>query len=169
MSSAFTTYRILCSTTPDLEVEQSVFLAAIAGFAEQVTMPEWALFAAATFRPPFDAEFNRPAVEANIRMCDFFIEILGGTSPPPVYKGFIDYALQCTADPAMPMRASTVLFRGSQAGGDLRALRQALDADPHCDVREYRDASDLAVELRRVFDDWYSQVRRSQGASAISG
>ena len=161
MPGSFTTYRILCSTTPELDTEQEIFLAANADFAEQVCMPEWVLFAAATFRPPFQAELNKAAVEANIRMCDFFIQIFGEKSPPAVYKGFVDYALQCTADPAMPMRAATVLFHDSAgASEEMRALRKALDADPQCDVRTYKDGDDLAIQLRQVFQDWYSQVKR---------
>ena len=161
MPGNFTTYRILCSTPPELETEQDVFLAANSEFAEQVTMPESVLFAPATFRPPFNADLSRRAVEANLRMCDFFMHIMGETSPPAVYKGFIDYALQCTADPAVPMRAATVLFRESAAAAEeMHALRKSLESDPQCDVRAYKDADDLAVQLRQVFDDWYSQVRR---------
>jgi hypothetical protein len=158
MSHSFTTYPVLCSTTDDLEPELRVFHAALAKFAEEVTMPEWILFPAASFRSPFDANAQKPAVESNIQMCDFFIQIFGEKAPDPVYLGFVEYAIQCAADPAQKMRRATVLFKDSESTSeDIRKLRAGL-AD-RCDVRGFRDSGDLADILRGVFEGWYGLVK----------
>ena len=165
MPHNYTTYRVLCVTTPELEAEQAVFLSALAQFADQVSMPEWILFAPATFRSPFDPNASKSAVEGNIRMCDFFVQIFGDKAPEPVYRGFIDYALECAADSSKPMRRVSALVRES-AGvtEEMQVLRRALESDPRCDLRVYAGANDgaqnnLETQLRGIFQDWYAQVR----------
>jgi hypothetical protein len=165
MPHNFTIYRVLCVTTPELAAEQGVFLSTLAQFAEQVSMPEWILFAPGTFRPPFDANASKSAVESNIGMCDFFLQIFGDKVPEPVYRGFLDYALECTADASKPMRQATALVREFESvSEEMQALRKSLESDARCDVRAYGGANDgagnnLEAQLRGIFQDWYAQVR----------
>ena len=161
MTGSYSTFRILCSSPPDSQREQELFLSCLARFCEQVTMPDWVLFAPATFRAPFDANAARTAVEANIRTCDFFLHVYGGTVPDAVYQGFVDSALRCTADPDFAMRSAVVFFRETgEVSTEMRALRESLASDARCRVLAYHDESDLETHFRGMLEDWYSQVRR---------
>jgi hypothetical protein len=111
MSHNFTVHRILCSTPPELAAEQTQFLDSLAQFAEEITTPDRVLFPAATFRAPFDALGQKHAVEGNIRTCEFFIQIFGEQPAEPVYGAFLEYAIQCAADPVQTMRQVAVLFK----------------------------------------------------------
>ena len=48
----------------------------------------------------------------------------------PVFQGFVNLALACVADPAIPLRKATVLFkRSSEDSQELASLRESLAAD----------------------------------------
>ena len=159
MSPTFAIYRILCSTPPDLEPERLAFEACNAQFAEKVSMPDGVLFAAASFRPPFLSDRHAAAVESNIRMCDFFLQIFGEWQPRPDYAGFVDLALECLADPAMPMRQVAVLFRNpSKADPQMRQLQETLSAAGQCEVGEFCDQPDLEARVQGILAGWYSGV-----------
>jgi hypothetical protein len=158
MSGNFKVHRILCSTPPDLEAEQTQFLDTLAQFAEEITMPDGVLFPAATFRAPFDALAQKHAVENNIRGCDFFLQIFGEQPAEPVYGEFVENAIQCAADPAQTMRQVAVLFKVAGASSeDMRSLRDALS--PRCTVRSFGDLGELGRVLRDVLEAWYEAVR----------
>ncbi len=165
MSNNWTTYRVLCAAPPDLEAEQSVFHAANAKFAERVTMPQWILFALASPRPDFDPQAHRRLLESNIRFCDFFVQIFGDKAPDLAYRGFVDLAIECTADENFAMRATAVLFRNpDRASEEIQALRQQLSNNPHCAVYDFRDAEGLERASEAVLSSWYSLIQKSGGA-----
>lgn len=122
-------------------------------------MPSGMLFAAASFPPQFLPDRHAPAVESNIRMCDFFLQIFGERQPHPAYASFISLALECCANPAMPMRRIAVLFRNPpEADPQLRELRQTLCAGGQCDVGEFRDRQELDARVQAILADWYGDV-----------
>jgi hypothetical protein len=118
MAPAFKIFRILCSTPPELEPERCIFESSLAAFGTEVTFPEQILFAGASFRESFDANRHRSAAESNVRMCDFFLQILGEEWPGAVFQGFVDLAVEVMADPSKPMRQVTVIFRNLAAAGE---------------------------------------------------
>ena len=160
MPANWTTYRVLCCTSPDLERERSALNAANAQFAERVTMPEWVLLALALLRADADPRSYRPAIEANIRFCDFFAVVLDERSPDPMYPELVDYGLKCAADPAFPMRSVAVLFRNPEAAGaEVAALRKSLLDGGRCDVRSFDSVEELERQFGEVLAAWYAQVR----------
>jgi hypothetical protein len=159
MSNHFTMHRVLCSTPPELESARLVFEQQLSDFAEQVTMPAGILFPSASFRQEFNVSVLRYAVESNIRMVEFFLQIFGGSMPDPVFQGFINLSLACVADPAIPLRQATVLFKHSSGSPELEKLREALAADSRCEVREYADEQDLGLQIRNMLEGWFALVR----------
>jgi hypothetical protein len=158
----FTIYRILCSSPDDLEPEQTVFHEVLSRFAEEVTMPESILFPAASFRAPFDAKANKAAVESNIRACDFFLQIFGDTVPDSVYRGFLDYAIQCATDPAQTMRRTAILCKAP--GEQTRDLRASLSG--RTDVHLFHDHEELTQTVRAVLEGWYGIVKPAARAAS---
>ena len=123
-------------------------------------MPAGVLFPASTFRSDFDAPRQRSAVESNLRMVEFFVQIYGDSLPDPVFQGFVNFALKCVADPAIPLRHATVLFkRSSGTPPELEKLRDALAADPRCEVRDYGDEQELGTQVRAVLEGWFALVQ----------
>ncbi len=118
------------------------------------------LFAPASLRPPSDAIRNRQVIEANIAMCEFFVQILDEAPPHPVFQGFIEYALECVRDPALPTRNIAVFFRNyASAGAELSRLRESLAADGLSELKDFHEAKELASQLRALLEAWYAPLR----------
>lgn len=156
----FKFYRIFCSTPRELENERLAFESAVAQFVEETSMPDAVLFAPASLRPPIVAANQKPVIESNIRMCEFFVQIFGEQWPDPVFQGFVEYALQCVADPSLVTRAVCVFFRNYQtAAPELRQLRETLAADGRCELRDFGDVEELAGQFRELFAAWYAPLK----------
>lgn len=159
MAIAWTIYRALC-VSPELEAERLAFEAANARFAERVTMPEAILFAVASPHSGFDPRISRRRLESNIRFCDFFVQIFGETTPDPAYLEFADLAVACTADPAFPLRSTSVIFRNpEQATAEMAAFRDKLSRSPYCKVHDFHDSSQFDALAETVLADWYALVQ----------
>jgi len=160
MAAPFRIYRVLCSTSPDLESERRVFESTLASFVEQVTFPQQVLFAPASFTPAFDADRHRAAGEDNIRTCDFFAHIFSATWPGNAFKSFIELAQACQADPSKPMRHVTVLFKDF-AGADeqVRKYRDTLAAAGNTELRDFQDPVALDRQLREIYASWWDSVQ----------
>jgi hypothetical protein len=164
MSPNFKFYYILCTTPPDLENERVAFESAVAEFVEQVSMPEGVLLAAASLRPPVVASRQKPAIDSNIRTCEFFLQIFGEQWPDPVFPGFVEYAIECLANPSMVTRNVCVLFRNYQdAARELRQFREALAAGGRCALGDFTGTGDLAVQLRALLAGWYASLKPAAG------
>ena len=138
MPTDFKFYGILCCTPPDLESERLVFESSVTQFVEQVSMPDQVLFAPASLRPPINAAVQKAAIDSNIRTCEFSIHIFGEQWPDPVFAGFVDYAVECAADPTKVTRQACVLFRNFHAAvPELRHLRERLAAARRCELRDF--------------------------------
>ena len=160
MAAPFRTYRILCSTPPDLEAERLAFESTLAAFGEHVTFPQQVLFPGASFRPPFDASRHRAEGEANVRLCDFFVHIFSTAWPDAAFRDFIELAQVCIADPARPMRQIAVLFKNyPEASEEVRRYRDTLAARGTCDLREFQDPAELTLLLQEIFASWWEAVQ----------
>jgi hypothetical protein len=159
MASPFQIYRILGSTTPDMESEREIFESSLTKFGEAVTFPQQILFAGASFPGGFDPNRHRAPAEANVRMCDFCLYIFGEDWQGPAFRDLIRLAINCAADPAMPMRKVAVLFRNSSgADAQVRQLRETLLQEGKCDIRDFQDQAELPQQLEAIYAIWYASV-----------
>jgi hypothetical protein len=157
MPTDFKFYGILCCTPPDLDSERLAFESSVAQFVEQVSMPDRVLFAAASLRPPINAAVQKAAIDSNIRTCEFSVHIFGEQSPDPVFAGFVEYAAECAADPAMATRQVGVLFRNfPSAVPELRHFRDRLAAAGRCQLRDFSGPEDLTHQLAELLAAWYT-------------
>jgi hypothetical protein len=157
---SFRIYRILGSTSRDLEPERQLFESTLTAFGEEFTFPQQVLFAGASFRPPFDSDVHRTSGEENVRMCDFFLHIFSDKWPGAGFQAFIDLARASMADSSKPMRAIAVLFKNfPDADEKVRNYRAALAANGNCELRDFEDAAGLERQLREVFTSWWESVQ----------
>jgi hypothetical protein len=160
MPTGFKFYGILCCTPPDLESERLVFESAIAQFIEQVSMPDGVLFAPASLRPPINAAVQKAVIDGNIRTCEFSIHIFGEKWPDPVFAEFVDYAVECVADPTVAARQAGVLFRNFDAAApELHHFRERLAAGGHCELRDFNGPDDLSRQLSDLLTAWYLPLK----------
>lgn len=160
MAVNFKFYRIFCSTPRELEAERLAFESAVAQFVEQVSMPDAVLFASASLRPPIIAANQKLTIESNIRMCEFFVQIFGEQWPEPVFPGFVEYALDCAADPSMVTRNACVFFRNHHAAApELRQFREALAGGGRCELRDFSGAEELSGQFRELLSAWYAPLK----------
>ena len=143
-----------------LESARLLFETTLSSFGERVTFPQQILFAGASFRSGFDANQHYAAGESNVRMCDFFLHIFGEEWPGAAFKGFIELAQSCLADPSLPMRQVTVLFQDfGEADERLRKYRETLEAKGNCALRDFHDANDLNACLQEIYTAWWESVQ----------
>jgi hypothetical protein len=160
MGTNFTFYRILCTTPPDLEPERLIFESAVAEFVERVTMPDAVLFAPASLRPPIRAERQKPVIESNIRMCEFFLQIVGEIWPDPAFAGFVEFALASVADTSTATRKACVLFRNyASASDEVRRFRESLASGGMCELGDFGSADELPERLAAIFSGWYASLK----------
>jgi hypothetical protein len=159
---------LICCSPPELEGERRVFHAALGQFNEEVAMKSGELLAAASLRPEVNAERQQAPIESNIRMCELFVQIFAEQPPPPVFQGFVDYALKQLEDPGAPMKRVAVLFRRAEpVTPESQVCRESLTARSCCTVREFRDDAELTAMVRESLDVWYATVRDAEGQTAM--
>lgn len=79
----FAMYRVFCAA-PGLELERQAFHEAIGAFNEQKGMPRGVLFVPVSVPVNMtDKRVYQAAVDANVRACRFFVQVLQGTWGPP--------------------------------------------------------------------------------------
>ena len=170
MAIAWTTYRLLCCLTPELEPERCAFDAANARFAERVTMPEGILFALASPRSDFNPQINRNGLESNIRFCDFFVQIFGEAAPDPAFRDFVNLGIACAVDPAFPLRSTVVLFRNPEnAAEPTAAFREELRGNPHCTVHDFHDSTYIDALAETILSDWHAMLQEPVQTRSATG
>jgi hypothetical protein len=93
-------------------------------------------------------------------MCEFFIQIFSEQWPDPVFARFVEYAVECAADPTMATRQAGVLFRNFDAAApDLRHFRERLAAGGRCELRDFSGPDDLSHQLSNVLFAWYAPLK----------
>jgi hypothetical protein len=148
MAGNFRIFRILCLTSPELETEREVFQETITRFGEHVTFPDGVLFAPASFPGGMNASKHRAAAASNIRICNFLIQIAGPGGLDAADRELLDLAVECAADPSLPMQRAAVFLKGTVD----------LTSNPVCDIATFADAMELERGLWNTFTEWYAAI-----------
>jgi hypothetical protein len=131
--------RIFCASPWEMEREQSLFHDAVGKFNETEAMAKGVLFLPVIVTNFRDKRPMQGTVDDNIRQCSHFVLMLGNDWGPVERNFRRDYelALECVADPAMPMQDVAVLRKvkgGTDAatGGDLPEARATFYTAAEC-------------------------------------
>src|ERR1035438_2083660 len=109
-------HRVFCSTPGDLEPERQAFHDVIGEVNEAEGMPRNVLFVPVSIVPLMvNKLFFQPAVDANVRECKFFVQVLQHTWGPPERNFESDYNLACRlkADPGSSMDGVALFFKAA--------------------------------------------------------
>jgi hypothetical protein len=112
-------HRIFFATPWELEAERMRFHNVLGAFNETSAMPQGILFIPVTLLNVRDKRPTQYEVNDNIRHCRHYILALSEDWGPVERNFKNDYhlALQCAADPALPMQSVAILAK-RQASGD---------------------------------------------------
>jgi hypothetical protein len=111
---SYTFHYVFCATPFDGADELKAFQKVMAEFNAGQAMPKGFLFASLVIVPAM--EDKRPyqgAVNHNIRMCRYYVQVIEDSWGPPQRDYERDWALahRCIADPELPMREAVMLFK----------------------------------------------------------
>jgi hypothetical protein len=111
-------HRIFCASPWEMEREQILFNNAVGKFNGEA-MAKGVLFVPVALTNIRDKRPLQYTVDENIRECSYFVLLLGGDWGPVERNLRCDYelALECLADPALPMQDVVVLKKMKSASG----------------------------------------------------
>lgn len=114
-------HRIFCATPWELEAERLRFYDLIGAFNEAAAMQKGVLYVPVTLTNVADKRPVQYAVDENIRDCRHYILVLSEDWGPAARNFRNDYqlALQCVADPSLPMHSVAVLAKKDPSGAPL--------------------------------------------------
>jgi hypothetical protein len=143
----FEMHRAFCATPWELEAERILFYDRVGQFNETAGMPKGILFVPVSLAYIMDKRPLQHAVDDNIRECRHYILVLEEDWGPKERNFRRDYALalECLADPALPMRDVAVLLKKPPAG-----------ISPAEDFPEPRAAFSTREEFAECIDNLFS-------------
>jgi hypothetical protein len=114
----FQIHRIFCATPWELEAERGRFHDLIGNFNEMAAMPKGILYVPVTLINIRDKRPVQYAVDENIRDCRHYLLLLSEDWGPVERNFRNDYqlALECVADPSLPMHSIAVLSKKQLSG-----------------------------------------------------
>ena len=111
-------HRVFCATSWELEGERRAFYDVVGQFNESAAIAAGILYVPVSVTNIRDKRAYQFAVEENIRACRHYVLAITEDWGPPERSFERDYrlALQCRADPSLPMRQTAILVRNQPDG-----------------------------------------------------
>jgi len=150
-------HRIYCATPWELEEERGAFYATVGEFNAAYAMPREVLYVPVSLGSVPDKRPYHYAVKDNIRTCRHYIQVLDIPPPdqpastiwgPPErnFERDLRLALECSADPAMPMCEVAALLR--------KPTEPPAGLDGVSALIEFTDTADFQRHLLGLFLHW---------------
>jgi hypothetical protein len=162
---AYTMHRIFCSTPGELEAERRAFDDVVGEVNEADAMPKGILFVPLSIMPYIVNKLPyQPMVDANVRACRFFVQVLHHTWGPPTRNFESEYQLACLlmADPAEALDGIAVFFKAADSlqivEPGILQLKSSLQSQQHPQAFEYAGLDDYKLQLRAQLSDWLRSV-----------
>jgi hypothetical protein len=157
-------HKVYCATPWELEAERRAFCEIVGEFNERHSIKTGLLYIPIGLGNARDKRPFQYAVSENIRESRHYIQLFDTTPEegwgPPERNFQRDYrlALECSADPALPMREVAVLAK--------KTAVLPPEIAPATEIREFADISDFRNQLLDLFEAWLasaSLAARSHG------
>jgi hypothetical protein len=146
-------HRVFCATAWELEGERRAFYDLIGEFNEAEAMPQGILYVPVSLLNMADKRPFTYVIQENIRDSRHYL-LVPGEDWGPVERNFrrdYQYALQCAADPKLPMRDVAILLRRPLPG------EPAPDGFPPPDG-EFDSIDEFKQLARRLFSRWLAAL-----------
>jgi hypothetical protein len=160
----YAVHRVFCSTPGDLEPERQAFHDAVGEVNEDVGVTRNVLFAPVSIVPLMvNKLFYQPAVDANVRECKFFVQVLQHTWGPREKNFECDYNLawRLKSDPGSAMEGVALFFKaadGFEVEPEILQLKSSTQSRPGCAVYEFASLDEYKRQLRDQLTAWLRTV-----------
>src|SRR5689334_13601567 len=154
-------HRVYCGAAWDLEAERHAFTDAVGDFNETIGIKAGILYVAVSLPGVPDKRPYQYAVDQNIRACRHYILAISEDWGPPARNFQREYqlALECSRDPALPMRETAVFVRQPLEGQVLPATFPAPSVFFHA-------TADFKSLVIASLSSWFETLRDEQRGSA---
>ena len=192
---SYTFVYIFCATPFGCADEFQAFQDTLGEFNSSEAMPRGFLFTSLVIVPALvDKRPYQDAINYNLRMCRYYVQVLEDSWGPPQrdYEGDWAFVQRCIADPELPMREAAILFKApllphkvDPAIVELKqrllvaqasSLRRQAGDLPHIVPDKLENQANLArafdnleqfrAALRGLLSDWLDSVVAERGAGA---
>ena len=146
-------HRIYCATPWELEEERRAFTGLVGNFNETAAMKRGVLYIPVSLVANFrDKRPMQSVVNENIRSCRHYVQVLdtapgdGWGVPERNFERDFRLALECSADPSLPMREVVVLLK--------KPPRPPAGLDGSVRVEGFVNVDEFKQQLSALFSDW---------------
>jgi hypothetical protein len=107
--------------------------------------------------------FYQPAVDANIRECKFFVQVLQNTWGPRErsFENDYDLARRLHTDPGSSMKGVALFFKaadGLEAEPEILRLKSSVQSQPDRAAYEFASLEEYKRQLRNQLSEWLRTV-----------
>jgi len=144
----YSMHRIFCAAPTALEEERLAFHDEIGAFNEQA-MPHNILFVPVTIVLNMaNLALFAPVLDDNIETCRYYVQALGESwqEERGDFKRLFDRALDCAADPQLPMQEVVLMSKAGVVADGAR-------------VYQFRDLDTYRAQLRGLFSEWLESLK----------
>ena len=162
----FQMQRVFCATPWEMEAERTRFHDVVGRVNETLAMPGGRIYVPVTLVNIGDKRPMQYAVDENIRDCSYYILLLADDWGPVQRNFRSDYqlALECAADPALPMQRVAVLRKKLPIGAEASLATPAGDLpEPHADFSTIEEFDERVVSL---LTGWLESLAPREAAGA---
>jgi hypothetical protein len=185
---SYTFVYIFCATPFGCADEFQAFQDTLGEFNSDEAMPKGFLFTSLAIVPALaDKRPYQDAINYNLRMCRYYVQVIEDSWGPPQrdYEGDWAFVERCIADPELPMREAAILFKAPllphKVDPAIVELKQRLLAgsatthagaqagdSPH-NARAFDNLEQFRAALRGLFSGWLDTVVAEHGVGAGAG
>ena len=154
-------YRVFYSTPGNLEFERRACHDSTGAVNENGGMDIGVLFIPVTLRGAAAAGVMNAAVLENIRDAHFFVQVFGRNWGPAAANAseLFEYALECRADPTLPMREVAVLLKAvGQDSPEAAEFRTTIEARGYPQVFVFDSVPELERTLTELLTAWRASL-----------
>jgi hypothetical protein len=162
MPDGFSMYRVFYSTPGNLEFERRACHDTTGAVNENGGMDAGVLFIPVTLRGAAAAGGVNAAVLENVRDAHFFVQVFGRNWGPAAAgsSDLFEYALECRADPALPMREVAVLLKAVDPAQSPEAAEflQSMERRGYPKVSAFDSVPELERTLTELLTAWRASL-----------
>ncbi len=141
-------HRIFCAAPTALEEERLAFHDEIGAFNEQAMSHNILFVPASMVLNMANMTLFEKVLDDNIQACRYYVQVLAESwkEERGDHKRLLDVALQCVADPQMPMQEVVLMSKAGLVADGARVV-------------EFRDLDTFRLEVRTLFSEWIESLK----------
>jgi hypothetical protein len=161
---AYTMHRIFCAAPAELEPERQAFLEAVSALNEAEAMPRNLQLVPVSIMPYVTNKLAfQSAMDANVRACRYFVQLLQDTWGPPERSFEAEYkmAAQLSEDPASLMKGMALFFKaadGLEVDPGIRELKESAQSRNGSAAYEFASLEQYRQQLQSQLSAWLRAI-----------